>query len=78
MGPVLVVERLVIAERVHQVGLVHDQGPVEELGSARTNPRSMIAFMRGTRIPVLTTAMPSFWKAASNAVVYRLSRSRIR
>lgn len=34
VGSVLVVERLVLAERVHHVGLVHDQGAVEEFGSA--------------------------------------------
>lgn len=38
MGPVLVVEGLVLAERVHQVGLVHDQGAVEEFGSVRPHP----------------------------------------
>jgi hypothetical protein len=34
VGPVLVVEGLVLAERVHQVSPVYDQGPVEEFGSA--------------------------------------------
>jgi hypothetical protein len=34
VGSALVVEGLVLAERVHQVGLVRDQGPVEEFGSA--------------------------------------------
>jgi hypothetical protein len=34
VGPVLVVEGLVLAERVAEVGLVHRQGPVEEFGSA--------------------------------------------
>jgi hypothetical protein len=38
----------------------------------------MIAFMRGTRIPVFTMAMPSSAKTASKAAVYLLSRSRIR
>jgi hypothetical protein len=38
MRSVLVVERLVLAERVHQVGLIHDQGAVEEFGSARAHP----------------------------------------
>jgi hypothetical protein len=34
VGPVLVVEGLVLVERVEQVGLVHDQHAVEEFGSA--------------------------------------------
>ena len=38
----------------------------------------MIAFMRGTRTPVFTTAMPSSARTASKAAVYLLSRSRIR
>jgi hypothetical protein len=29
----------------------------------------MIAFMRGTRMPVFTMAMPSLWKTASKAAV---------
>jgi hypothetical protein len=32
--PLLVVESLVLAERVEKMGLIHDQGPVEEFGSA--------------------------------------------
>lgn len=40
--------------------------------------RSMIAFMRGTRIPVFTVAMSSSSKTALKAAVYLLSRSRIR
>jgi hypothetical protein len=35
VGPVLVVEGFVLAERVQQVSLVHDQHAVEELGSGR-------------------------------------------
>jgi hypothetical protein len=38
----------------------------------------MIAFIRGTRTPVFTMAMPSFRKTASKAAVYRVSRSRSR
>ena len=38
----------------------------------------MIAFMRGTRTPVFTMAMPSSSSTASKAAVYLLSRSRIR
>src|SRR3954452_8299424 len=38
MGPVLVIEGLVHAKRVQKMGLVHDQGSVEEFGSARTHP----------------------------------------
>jgi hypothetical protein len=33
VGPVLVVEGFVLAERVEKMGLVHDQGSVEEFGS---------------------------------------------
>jgi hypothetical protein len=32
--PVLVVEVFVLAQRVEKMGLVHDQGLVEEFGSA--------------------------------------------
>jgi hypothetical protein len=39
---------------------------------------SMIAFMRGMRMPVFTMAMPSSSKTASNAAAYLLSRSRMR
>lgn len=38
VGPVLVVERLVLAERVEKTGLVDDQGLVEEFGSAGSAP----------------------------------------
>jgi hypothetical protein len=38
VGPVLVVEGLVLMQRVEKVGLVHDQGAVEEFGSARAHP----------------------------------------
>ncbi len=34
VGPVLVVEGLVLAERVEKMGLVRDQRPVEKFGSA--------------------------------------------
>ena len=34
VGPVLVVVGLVLVDRVHLVGPVHDQGAVEEFGSA--------------------------------------------
>jgi hypothetical protein len=34
VGPVLVVEGLVFAQRVEEMGLVPDEGAVEELGSA--------------------------------------------
>jgi hypothetical protein len=34
MGPVPVIEGLVLAKRVQMMGLVHDQGSVEEFGSA--------------------------------------------
>jgi hypothetical protein len=33
VGPVSVVEGLVLTKRVQQMGTVHDQGPVEEFGS---------------------------------------------
>ena len=78
VGPVLVVEGLELAECVQEVGLVPDQGAVEEFGSAGRTQRSMIEFMRGTRMPVVTTSMPSSSKTASKARVYLLSRSRIR
>jgi len=38
----------------------------------------MMAFIRGTRIPVFVTVMPSSARTASKAAVYLLSRSRIR
>ncbi|WP_328813919.1 ATP-binding protein [Nonomuraea cypriaca] len=38
----------------------------------------MIAFMRGTRMAVLTMGMPSPSKTVSNAAAYLLSRSRTR
>lgn len=78
MGPVLVVEGLVFAERVQEVGLVEDQVRSRSSALQDRTQRSMIAFMRGTRIPVLTMAMPSPSKTLSNARVYLLSRSRIR
>jgi hypothetical protein len=34
VGPVFVVEGLVLAQRVEKMGLVYDQGAVEEFGSA--------------------------------------------
>ena len=40
--------------------------------------RSMIAFIRGTRIPVVIVVMLLSARMASNAAVYLLSRSRIR
>src|SRR5947209_7619821 len=40
--------------------------------------RSMIAFIRGTRIPVVIVVMPLSARTASKAAVYLLSRSRIR
>ena len=38
VGPMLVVERLELTERVEQVGLVPDQGAIEELMSAGLHP----------------------------------------
>jgi hypothetical protein len=78
VGPVLVIEGLVLAERVQKMGLVHDEGSVEEFGSARMQQHSMIAFILSTWIPVFTMAMPSLRKTVSKAAVYRLSRSRTR
>ena len=40
--------------------------------------RSMIAFMRGTRIPVMIVAMPLSARTTSKDAVYLLSRPRIR
>ena len=40
--------------------------------------RSMIAFIRGTRIPVVIVVMPLSARTASKAAVYLLSRSRMR
>lgn len=38
MGPVLVVVPLVLAQRVQQVGLVPDQGAVEQFAAAGLDP----------------------------------------
>jgi hypothetical protein len=38
VGPVFVVEGFILAKRVQKMGLVDDQGPVEEFGSARAHP----------------------------------------
>ena len=47
--PVRVVEVLVLAQDAHQVALVPDQGPVQQLTPAAANPihRSVIEFIRG-------------------------------
>jgi hypothetical protein len=38
VGPMLIVERLELAERVEQMDLIPDQGTVEELVSAHLHP----------------------------------------
>jgi hypothetical protein len=45
--PVRVIEVLVLAQDRHQVALVPDQGPVQQLAPAAADPGSMIEFIRG-------------------------------
>jgi hypothetical protein len=47
--PVLIVVDLVIAQDPPQVGLVPDEGAVEEFTAASPIQRSAIAFIRGVR-----------------------------
>jgi hypothetical protein len=75
---VLVVEGLELAERVEQVGRFRIRVRSRSSCLQVCTQRSVIEFMRGTRMPVVTISMPSAAKTASNARVYLLSRSRIR
>ena len=59
MVPVLVVEGLELAERLQQVRLVPDQGGARSSCLQVCTQRSMIEFIRGTRMPVVTIPMPS-------------------
>src|SRR5437016_4523171 len=66
---VLVVAGLVLAQDPPQMGLVPDEGAVQELAAASPVQRSAIAFMRGVRTLQSTVLIPASVRTASNAAV---------
>src|SRR5690242_13809795 len=75
MWPVRVVEVLVLAQDGHQVALVPDQGPVQQLTPAAANPAFHDRVHPGTWTAERRTLAPAAWKTASNATVKLASRS---
>jgi hypothetical protein len=75
--PVLIVVDLVLAQDPPQMGLVPDEGPVEELAAASADPAFGDAFMRGVWMLQSTVRIPAPATTASNAAVKFEPRSRI-
>jgi hypothetical protein len=65
VGPVFVVVPLIFGKDSAYVGEVSNQGAVEQFPAAGADPPSMIAFVRGIRIPILTTRRSVEANAAS-------------
>jgi hypothetical protein len=74
---VLIVVGLVLAQVLSQMGLVPDEGAVQELAAASPDQRSVIAFMRGVWMLQSTIRMSAWARTASNAAVKFDPRSRI-
>jgi hypothetical protein len=64
-----VVMLLVFGQCGAQVGLVQDQGPVEDSRRRVPMRRSQIAFIRGACTAVRTMVVPAAWKKASKDAV---------
>ena len=77
MRPVLIVVGLVLAQDLSQMGLVPDEGAIQEFAAASPIQRSVIAFMRGVWMLQSTVRMSASARTASNAAVKFDPRSRI-
>jgi hypothetical protein len=67
--PVAAVVGLILAQDLPQMGLVPDEGAVQELAAASPIQRSAIAFILGVRMLQSTLRIPASVRTASNAAV---------
>jgi hypothetical protein len=75
VGPVGVVEVLVLAQHDHEVPLVPDQGASSSPRRQLPIHRFMIEFIRGAWTAERMTLTPAAWNTASNASVKLASLS---
>jgi hypothetical protein len=75
--PVLIVVDLVGVQDPPQMGLVPDEGAVQELAAASPVQPSAMAFMRGARTLRSTVRIPASASTVSNAAVKSEPQSRI-
>jgi len=65
--PVPVIELLELPQGMQEVGLVPDQGAVQQFAAAGLRPPFMIEFILGIWTPLSTTWMPASARMASNS-----------